>query len=225
MEAFGWSYNELAATDSELMKSIQVHKDLQKLAQGLELLTITIPLLGVEEGSGASEDGIEKKRRRSDSDNADRLVKQVRLSHSFEEPDISTMTGLSRMPEELEMSMVTELSPTPGQPDMSMMTGLARMPEELEMSMVTELSPTPGQPDMSMVTGLSRMPEELEMSMVTELSPSPGQPDMSMMTGLSRMPGELEMPMMTGLSPLLGYSQEYENRANENSWVEINNMA
>ena len=128
MEAFGWSYNELAATDSELTKSIQPHKNLKKLAQGMERLTITIPPLGVGEGPGASEDGIQEKRRRSDSDNADRPVKQVRLSQSFEEPDISMMTELSRMPGQLDMSMMMELSPTPGQPDISMLTELSPMP-------------------------------------------------------------------------------------------------
>ena len=75
MEAFGWSYNELAATDSELTKSIQPHKNLKKLAQGMERLTITIPLLRVGEGLSASEDGIQEKKRCSDSDNIDRLVK------------------------------------------------------------------------------------------------------------------------------------------------------
>jgi hypothetical protein len=159
MAAFGWSHDELAATGSELTKSIQPHKDLQKLAQGMERLTITIPLLGVGEGPGASEDGIQKKRRRSDSDNADRPVKQVRLSQSFKEPDISMITGLS---------------PTPEQPDMSIMTGLSRMPGELEMPMMMELWLTPEQPDMSMITELSRMPGELDMSMMMmEFSPMP----------------------------------------------------
>jgi hypothetical protein len=155
MAAFGWSYVALAATHSELTKSIQPHKDLQKLARGIEHLTIAIPFLG---GPSASEDEIQEKKRCSDSDNADRPVKQVRLSQSIEEPDISMMTELSRMPGELEMSMMMGLSPTPEQPDMSMMMRLSPTPGQLDMSMMMRLSPTPGQLDMSMMMGLSTMP-------------------------------------------------------------------
>jgi hypothetical protein len=75
MAAFGWSYAALIAINSELTKSIQPHKDLQKLARGIKHLTITIPLLRVGEGLSASEDGIQEKKRCSDSDNIDRLVK------------------------------------------------------------------------------------------------------------------------------------------------------
>jgi hypothetical protein len=46
----------------------------------MEHLIITIPLLGVGEGLGALEDGIQEKKQYSDSDNVDRLVKQVWLS-------------------------------------------------------------------------------------------------------------------------------------------------
>jgi hypothetical protein len=47
--------------------------------RGIKHLIITIPLLGVREGLGALEDGIQEKKQYSDSNNINHLVKQVRL--------------------------------------------------------------------------------------------------------------------------------------------------
>ena len=120
MVAFGWSYDELEATRSDLTDSTQRHTNLQQLAHGMEGLTITQSLryLDVEGGPGSLEEGIQEKRRCSDSDDADRPVKRVRPLH-FEEPDISMMTGLSPMPGEQEMSTMMVLSPMPGEQSIS----------------------------------------------------------------------------------------------------------
>ena len=138
MIPFGWSYDELAATQSELTESIQAHKDLQELAKGIACLTIKTPSIEMTRGPGASKDRNQGKRRRSDSDNADRQVKQARLSQSFEELDMSTM------PEEQDMSMLTGLLPMPGEPDMSTLTWLWPLPGEPDMSMLVDLSNTYG---------------------------------------------------------------------------------
>jgi len=168
MIPFGWSYDELAATQSELTESIQAHKDLQELAKGIACLTIKTPSIEMTRGPGASKDRNQGKRRRSDSDNADRQVKQARLSQSFEELDMSTM------PEEQDMSMLTGLLPMPGEPDMSMLTRLLPMPGEPYMSMLTRLLPMPGEPDMSTLTWLGPMPGEPDMSMLVDLSSTYG---------------------------------------------------
>jgi len=150
MIPFGWSYDELAATQSELTESIQAHKDLQEIAKGMACLTtIKIPSIEVTRRPRASTDRNQGKRRRSDFDNADRQVKQARLSQRLEELDMSTM------PEEQDMSMLTGLLPMPGEPDMSMLTGLLPMPGEPDMSTLTWLWPLPGEPDMSMLVDLS----------------------------------------------------------------------
>ena len=151
MVAFGWSYHELAVTRSELTDYIRLDQDLHQLAHDMERrLAITQPLRcsGMEEGSSALEGRIQEKRQCSDSDNAERPLKRVRLAQSLGEPDISTMIRLSPTPGELDISAMIPLSPMPGELDISAMMWLSPMPEEQEIS--TRLQPF-GELDISMM--------------------------------------------------------------------------
>jgi len=99
-------------------------------------LTITIPLLKVREGLSALKDKIQEKKRCSDSDNANCLVKQVRLLQSIKEPDISIITKLLQMLKELEMSIIIALSLTLKQPDMLTIISLSLTLKQPDISII-----------------------------------------------------------------------------------------
>jgi hypothetical protein len=146
MVAFGWSYHELQATRSGLTNSIREHTDLQKLARDTKDLKPTQTLRYLEvKGGPASEDGIQGKRRCSDSHDA-HPVKRVRPLQS-REPDMHgeqemSRTGLLPMHEELDITALTTLLPMPGEQEI-LMERLLPMHGELGMSMITWLSPMP----------------------------------------------------------------------------------
>ena len=147
MVAFGWSYHELETTPSCLALSIRQHTNLQQLAHDMECLTITQRLryLEVEGGPGSLEDGIQQKRRYSDSDDAVRLAKRARPLQHSEEPDILEMAGLAPMPGEPYILEMAGLAQMPREPEILEMAGLAQMPGELEMSTLLGLSSMSGE--------------------------------------------------------------------------------
>ena len=145
----------------------------------------------MEGGLVSLKDGIQKRRRCSDSDDA-RLAKRVRQSGG---PDTSLMTGLSLMP---------------GEQEMLMMTGLLRMPGELEMPTMTWLLPMPGELEITDMTGLLPMPEELPIS--TGMQPFQG-PGMSTMQPTQTLGQDASMMLNRQLTTEC--PQTYENWADE----------
>lgn len=92
MIAYGWSYDDLVATHSDLTDCLRRYKDFDRLARDRhDRLAITRPLSGMGEGSGASGDGLPNKRRYEGSDNTEHSVKRVQLGQPLEERDISRM--------------------------------------------------------------------------------------------------------------------------------------
>lgn len=138
MVAYGWGYHELAATHSSLTDCLRLYINLDQLAHDRSCV-ITQPLKHSATEDPDTSDRIQNKRRYRSLDHS---VKRLHVSQSLEEPDISTMIGLSPMPGELDISMMIGLSPMPGEPDISAMIGLSQMSGEPEIDAVMLLSPT-----------------------------------------------------------------------------------
>lgn len=92
MIAYGWSYDDLAATHSDLTDCLRRYKDLGRQAHDrYDSFAIIRPLSGMGEGSSTSGDGLPNKRRYEGSNNTEHSVKRVQLGQPLEERDISRM--------------------------------------------------------------------------------------------------------------------------------------
>jgi hypothetical protein len=108
MNAYGWSYCELADTRSDLTDCLKQYVDLDQLAHDLESNSATTDSLrytGIGEGLGGSRGGYKNKRRPDGYDDEKCPVKQAQR---FKEPEVSTIICLWPTPGEPEISKITK---------------------------------------------------------------------------------------------------------------------
>jgi hypothetical protein len=113
MVAYGWGYNELAATHSSLTDCLRQYINLDELAYDCSLV-ITQPLR--YSATGEDSDASQNKRRYDGPDNTERSVKRVQRPEGIEEPDISMMmqahaTAIMQQAQVLGVDMSMEMQP------------------------------------------------------------------------------------------------------------------
>jgi hypothetical protein len=202
--AVGYSYDELEATESDLMESLRKNTNLQELARDTKDLTITQFLRYLEAGPASSENRIPKKRRFSDSDDARPVKRDGPLQ--IGESDIAGEQKMSMtVHEELEMEDMTVLWPMPGEQTMSM-EGF--WPEEQGTPTITGWAipswPMPGEPEMTDIT--RHLPEEVPTSTGMEPFERLGMSTMQPTQTLG-----LDVSMMSSRQLTTECPQTYEN--------------